>query len=192
MKRLRKFIEPNKVRYFVVSEYGGTHDRPHYHMLLFNLPLWYDLLDLLQKCWLNGNVHIDDPVTVQRIAYVTKYCLKQITEDGERPDEETEKCQERNFMLCSRRPAIGSGFVSDATKQYFRAVQRYDMRTPSGQRVGMPRYYRDRIFTPLQRSLIAKQCEISLSKAKGLSDSELHQLWREFNKKVKRINSKEL
>ena len=35
-KRLRKSIEPFKIRYFGVSEYGGVTNRPHYHIIIFN------------------------------------------------------------------------------------------------------------------------------------------------------------
>ena len=36
MKRLRKRIEPEKLRYYAVGEYGDKTQRPHYHMILFN------------------------------------------------------------------------------------------------------------------------------------------------------------
>ena len=37
MKRLRKAVYPDKVRYFLCGEYGGQFGRPHYHVILFGL-----------------------------------------------------------------------------------------------------------------------------------------------------------
>lgn len=37
MKRLRKFVGGEMIRYFACGEYGPLHGRPHYHALLFNL-----------------------------------------------------------------------------------------------------------------------------------------------------------
>ena len=39
LKRLRKRIDPVKIRYFLCGEYGeGSTSRPHYHLILFGLP----------------------------------------------------------------------------------------------------------------------------------------------------------
>lgn len=35
MKRLRKYLEPVKVRFFACGEYGDNTYRPHYHLILF-------------------------------------------------------------------------------------------------------------------------------------------------------------
>lgn len=37
LKRLRKLIKNEKIRYYIVGEYGPIHFRPHYHLLL-----WFD------------------------------------------------------------------------------------------------------------------------------------------------------
>lgn len=37
LKRLRKKLQPEKIRYFVVGEYGETTWRPHYHAALFGV-----------------------------------------------------------------------------------------------------------------------------------------------------------
>lgn len=79
LKRLRKHIEPYKIRYFVVSEYECTL-RPHYHMLLFNFPplLKNKLDEYISDAWRLGFVRVD-PVTEGRINYVTSYCLDSST-----------------------------------------------------------------------------------------------------------------
>ena len=46
MKRLRK-CQDEKIRYFIVGEYGSKTGRPHYHALLFNIKN----IDDVTKCW---------------------------------------------------------------------------------------------------------------------------------------------
>ena len=70
-KRLRKKIQPHKIRYFLTSEYGGTTYRPHYHFILFNFPHEkYDINKVLRETWKNGFI-MSDKVTHGRIHYVT-------------------------------------------------------------------------------------------------------------------------
>ena len=37
LKRIRKKVEPRKLRYFLVGEYGDETKRPHYHVALFGV-----------------------------------------------------------------------------------------------------------------------------------------------------------
>lgn len=37
-KKLRKVVEPSRIRFFAVGEYGTRTQRPHYHCALFNYP----------------------------------------------------------------------------------------------------------------------------------------------------------
>lgn len=106
-KRLRFNIRPFQIRYFLVSEYGPKTLRPHYHMILFNFPneLKNKLDDYLLDSWQNGFITIA-PVTSGRISYVCSYCL-----DKSKPQKDLEK----NFMLCSKRPFIGSSYLDNAS-----------------------------------------------------------------------------
>lgn len=143
MKRLRKRVEPNKIRYFCVSEYGENTLRPHYHMILFNFPLNLDLYKTLEQTWSLGHFHIGK-VTQASIHYTTKYCLAY--EDEEFRDAITDvERRERPFMLCSRRPAIGSNYLSDKNIDYHKnGLKNYLV--DSGRKIPLPRYYRERIF----------------------------------------------
>lgn len=61
LKRLRKAIKYEKIRFYAVGEYGPVHYRPHFHILL-----WFDdprtaacLEYLVRSCWQFGFIHCE-------------------------------------------------------------------------------------------------------------------------------------
>ena len=99
MKRLRRKIEPTKVRFFGCGEYGEKLGRPHYHLCLFNYDFddkevlkakrfrkekfgtRCDILytsDLLGEVWRKGFHTIGD-VTLESAGYVARYVTKKVT-----------------------------------------------------------------------------------------------------------------
>lgn len=92
MKRLRKAIAPRKVRFFMCGEYGEKDSRPHFHAILFGLPI-PDLRglyrnqrgdqvftsDWLANTWGKGFITIGK-VNETTAAYVSGY----LTKDGSR------------------------------------------------------------------------------------------------------------
>lgn len=85
MKRLRKSIEPKKIKYFLCGEYGDKKRRPHFHVILFGHdfddkysigvsdrghPLFES--ETLNKIWGKGICTIQD-VNYQTIAYTALY-----------------------------------------------------------------------------------------------------------------------
>jgi hypothetical protein len=88
MKRLRKSIEPAKIKYFACGEYGEKSLRPHFHAIIFG----YDFLDKtlqgksnkgypiyisnqLSKLWTSGYHTIQD-VTLASVIYSALYSAK--------------------------------------------------------------------------------------------------------------------
>lgn len=153
LKRLRKSIEPFKIRYFLVSEYGPKTYRPHYHMLLFNFPnLLKSKLDaILTDAWSNGFIRVD-PVSDARVNYVTSYCLDSST---------LPEVLDKNFMLCSRRPGLGSSYCDNdrVVDHHVNNLSDQCVLSNNGTcyKVKMPRYYSSRIFTDEQRNKISDQ-----------------------------------
>lgn len=90
-KRLRKKIQPRKVKYYYCGEYGDKNNRPHYHILLFGYnftdwillphrsPSGHDLYTSpsLEKLWGKGFVQIGD-VSFESAQYVARYIMKKV------------------------------------------------------------------------------------------------------------------
>lgn len=157
-------LEMSKIkslRYFFVAEYGTdpykTH-RPHYHAIIWNMPyldehmLLSDRMtrDLLIDCWGHGFVK-----TLPLLSGGTSYVCKYMRKDCPVPPGKNE-----TFMLCSRRPGLGSE-VCDKLTDFLREnwqetqVSVYDRYTNSTFTYKLPDYFRTRIF-PRLSELIPK------------------------------------
>lgn len=135
LKRFRKRIEPNQIRYFLVGEYGSETYRPHYHMLLFNYPKEYDLHTDLLNSWNAGAVHIGN-VTGRSISYCVKYLYKVVDLPAD---------LEPHFMLSSRRPGIGAEFLTEEQRAYLTSPALPNRVVDDGVTKILPRYYRDKL-----------------------------------------------
>lgn len=151
MKKLRKkadFIyaqnsvppEARKpLRYYLTSEYGPETFRPHYHLLLFNLPFEsYDhAYKIILETWNKGVVQVG-PLEDGGGSYAAKYILH--------PFEDLPKHLTKPFSLMSRRPGIGIEYLTPAMIGYFQRNKTYLTVQPGGYKVPLPRYYRKKIF----------------------------------------------
>lgn len=132
MKDLRRYYEYHfnhyGIRFFACGEYGDRTGRPHYHILIFNLPI-FDL-ELLKKSssgfnlyysptlsqiWDKGHLLIGD-VTFQSCAYVARYVVKK--HKGMDAHLYSDRSQVAPFVRMSRRPGI-------ASEDYFQNGDKY-------------------------------------------------------------------
>jgi len=119
---------PN-LRYFITGEYGSHTKRPHYHGIFYNIPDYENVNDLFTKNWQNGHVHIGN-VTARSISYTAKYCVKDFTEES--------------FCMMSSHPGIGVNYVNRMINYHNDLSIFYGV--DHGNKVSLPRYYRDKIF----------------------------------------------
>lgn len=164
LKRFRKSIQPFKIRYFLISEYGPRTLRPHYHMLLFGFPkiLERNLYDYLFNAWGNGFISYS-PVTDARIGYCVSYCL----DSSALPPG-----FEKNFMLCSRKPGLGSVLLDDGTIcDYIVNSEKHSVPVYSDGKTKefpVPRYYKDKLFDRDLKDKIA--CDGVIRHSKEVSE----------------------
>ncbi len=146
LKRLRKSynkLELNKLKYFLVSEYGPTTLRPHYHLILFGLNRDLSfVLQLINQCWNKGFIKVSK-VKPSRIKYVTKYSTKFF---DTLTDEQKEILLKKNceFRLMSK--GLGISFLSQQQIDYYRNNPDKLTLVLEDIRYYLPRYYRDKIF----------------------------------------------
>lgn len=185
MKRLRKHDKTNRLRYFAVGEYGTKRQRPHYHLLLFNL----EDSNHLRKSWTYGQIHVGK-VTASSIAYCTKYIVQPEQDNGGRLPP---------FRLMSRGYGLGLAYLSDAMVQWHRDGDRnytFVNRTKSS----LPKYYKSKIWyrendkkrlSDKAKIQSAKAAENELKYYQKVYGKEAHQKKREFeNAMLNRIKVK--
>lgn len=158
MKRLRKELDKQKVkvRYFLVGEFGSKTKRPHYHAIMFyydqdqKLIFTNDVLKIDQivcDTWQKGNI-LGSSADIERIVYCTKYILN-------RDPNKKEVYRNNHFMMCSRNPGLGNGFLEKHADYYHDNEITYV--SENGIKQKMPRFYRKKIFDDLsdyERSLM--------------------------------------
>lgn len=145
MKRLRKRIEPIKVRYFTCGEYGENNHRPHYHICLFG----YDFPDKvyhrgtsdqplytsqeLDSLWTYG-FSLIGRLNFQTASYVARYCVKKVTGKAAKSWYGDRKPE---FALMSRKPGLGREWYDKYSTDCFPS----DYLIVEGRPVPVPRYY---------------------------------------------------
>lgn len=143
IKRFRK--NGYKIKYFAVGEYGSHTQRPHYHLLLFFQKPYLSDVKLqrdVEEIWQNGNVSVL-PAELGSLMYVTKDLFKAqkvITDD----DNQFLNC----FHLQSQ--GLGSNYINkNKDFHYSELSDLYDRNFicfDNGVKIGMPRYYKNKIY----------------------------------------------
>lgn len=132
MKRLRKALDPIKIRFFAAGEYGGKTLRPHYHCIVFgwkpdfedcrkykknnNGDQLYCDCKFLDDIWQKGYVVIGD-LSWKSCAYTARYILKKQT--GKTSSIYYALGIEPEFSLMSRKPGIGRRLYDERGDELF-------------------------------------------------------------------------
>lgn len=149
-RRLRRNLSEKSAnfKYYLTSEYGASENgtkRPHYHAIYFDIVP--EDLPQIEKSWQNGFVKIDD-VNDNRIRYVTGYIIEKLFVPSGR---------EPVFNLISK--GIGAKYIDVMKKWHNDDLNRF-YAPVDGYKAVLPRYYRDKIYSPNMRKKHAEQCEV--------------------------------
>lgn len=144
MKLLRKKHKNVKLKYYLAGEYGSKLKRPHYHMILFNADEKH-----VRETWKYGAVDVGH-VSGASIGYVTGYIHKgRVVPEHKRDDRIPE------FSLMSK--GLGVNYINDAsTKWHHDDPTRFYVVESGNNKVSIPRYYRDRLYTDEHAKLYKK------------------------------------
>lgn len=160
-KRLRKLHDIreggkaiSKISYYCCGEYGTTTMRPHYHMLLFNAHL-----DDAVNAWKLegkelGTYHVGQ-VSEASVGYTLKYMCKPTKIPLHKNDDRVPE-----FSLMSK--GMGKNYLTDAMIQWHKRdlVGRVYVPLKDGKKIAMPRYYKDKMYTKLDKFFIGENASV--------------------------------
>lgn len=107
LKRLRWWLPPSSLRYYIVGEYGETTFRPHYHAALFGIGR--DSEEIVQRAWGKGFVHVGD-LEKESAQYIAGYVTKKMTN---KTDPRLEGRQPEYARMSNRGGGMGISAIKD-------------------------------------------------------------------------------
>ena len=181
LKRLRYYIAPRKLRYYIVGEYGSQTQRAHYHAIIFGVSYLEE--SLLKKSWDKGFLHVGD-VNESSIGYTMKYITKGMTQknhpnlNGRIPE----------FARMSLKPGIGADTAPQIAKQlqteHGSSILAYTDDVPQALQQGrkslpLGKYIRNKIRAQL--GMVQKTPDHLLK----IYQTEMQNMYKEANKEAK-------
>lgn len=169
-KRLRKISEGNStipIKYYAVGEYGGKTKRPHYHIILFNAEL-----DNIQPAWSRGHIYYGK-VSGASVGYTLKYMMKH-KKNRNPPGLQPE------FAIMSK--GLGVAYLESMANWHAEHItERMFCTLEGGQKIAMPRYYKDKLYFDLERAAVRAVYEIQLHEIglKKLAKQTTKTIWNE-------------
>jgi len=191
IKRYRKEVAPQKLRFFHCGEYGEITRRPHYHAIIFG----HDFADryhhadrngypayrseLLEHLWPHGQSELSD-VTFESAAYVARYITKKITgkgteimdpETGLKPYEVLDIYGEiqplvPEYTTMSRKPGIGANWYKKFKTDLYPSDNIHIITATRTREFGVPGYYDNQLEreNPQLLEKLKRRRKVSLAK----------------------------
>uniref|UniRef100_A0AAU8B533 Replication initiator protein n=1 Tax=Dulem virus 202 TaxID=3145679 RepID=A0AAU8B533_9VIRU len=166
LKRLRRNIQYHnrgeaQLMYFGCGEYGDQTHRPHYHAIVYDLPIKpeelkelkrkngfvYYTCEWLEKVWGKGNI-ILGAVTWESCAYVARYVVKK-RKGKDAKDWYESLGIEPEFVRMSLKPAIGARYYEDNATAIYSSDS---IQLSNGKRCKPPRYFDKRFDADMLKS----------------------------------------
>lgn len=159
IKKLRNKYRTEQIDYYLAGEYGDSLMRPHFHMILFNVPFYklhfwklndngdpLYVSDEIADLWKYG-FHTIAPFSWLGAAYTASYVEKK--RDGRKLHEYTDVGIEPEKSRCSRRPGIAHDYYfQNAVDLWNNDGLDVDRSINSSGKLGIPRYFRKLVQSP--------------------------------------------
>ena len=197
LKRLRRLIEPDKIKYFASGEYGESErHHAHYHLIIFGLNMYdkrvfschkhnlaKDIWYVQCKAWDKGFVSVA-PFNEARANYVAKYVIDKL--NGREADK---WYHGRTPEFCLTSQGLGLSWL----KEHAPLLKEEGFIRQGKKRVPLPRYYQDKLFPKDSYRNIdwrqykqAKSAESfeELKKRSRTSDKESFEKWQDEVRKA--------
>lgn len=205
LKRLRKSVEPSRIKFMLAGEYGDKDMRPHYHACLFGVDFpdrYYWKLSRsgeklyrspqLEKLWPNGFATISN-LCFQSAAYVGRYVLKK--RGGEQAEERYGLVDhDTGEIIGKARPeyvVASNGLGRSFFLKYGHTMWPDDFVVVEGRKMPIPNYYL-RLLEKLDPELFAlvkeKREEYSKGQEWDRTPERLAVRKEVFLSRVKRLN----
>lgn len=158
MKRLRKFFEPSKARFYMCGEYGPLNFRPHFHACIFGVDfadkVYWSTGESGERIYTSVNLSALWPfgfssigsLTFKSAAYCARYCCEKVTGFNAQSyyacsDSDGDYGIIPEFNRMSLKPGIGRRWYDKWVKD----VYPHDFVIVNGVRCKPPKYY-DKLF----------------------------------------------
>jgi len=156
LKRLRKKLQPHKIRYYMAGEYGDDFSRPHFHAIIFGYAfndkkLWKrtpagSMLyrsEELEALWPFGYSSVGD-ANWDSIGYVTRYVLKKVK--GKQAEAHYQDVDFTTGDIIQRKPeyakmSLKPGIGTSWLKKYKSDVYPHDYVVFNEKQVKPPKFY---------------------------------------------------
>lgn len=205
-KDLRRYYEYHYdikgIRFYACGEYGDRTQRPHYHALVFGMPIptnklnWYKRNELgdplyyskeLTEIWGRGFVTIGE-LNYHTAAYVARYCTKKINGASKENGFYEKQGKTPEFSRMSRRPGIGERYYRENREEIYKNDE-IIMKTVKDMVIGErpPRYY-DRLYdvdSPEDMELLKRK------RKQAAEEAERLERWKSTLTKEERLKVKE-
>jgi len=128
LKRLRKFMGTEDLRYFLVGEYGDETARPHFHVALFGYPsclngrtnhrraFCCEVCQRIKETWGRGGIDSRE-LAPELMQYIVGYVCKKMT----KKDDARLAGRQPEFARMSTHPGIGAPAMSVVASELTRA-----------------------------------------------------------------------
>lgn len=121
---------------------------------MFNLPQsYFDHPELLDTSWQKGQTMLA-VCNTKTIRYVTGYLQKTLYTTGQHEDDDRRK----EFSLMSR--GLGAAYMTPARIEYYKRKLNPYLIVHNGDKIHLPRYYKDKMFTSAELQVLKKKAEL--------------------------------